>query len=386
MSKKVEIGSKFKNICFLGLNRVEYFPEQSEESIFADTWQDVTDEHSRRSLALLFFAPRDLDGEPVDPYIFLTEGDDGDEQSVLIAQQAFGDIPLIDMCRLRSKSPNEVHILVTADIIFHWDYNDSYIQPTSAITWVRDIQNILKTYPRTTERYIYTNWENNRISEIGATIRPLRELEIDEEAWVNMPSFQEKHGFAVMFISIVTAILVYLAIFIQGTDVDELSRQIRTVDLETPSGKSYTELNRAIIEQQKFMRYRGLAPFITSDIANAIQRSGMKIHSFQIKTPDAQKPAETLIVTIKAQKDAYKGWLEEEPISKALLGQSVTLSAIRRPPGGSQFMIEGLIELEPISQMLSEYQEDVKRMQQQTIRAATQTKTVTETTDEEGEK
>lgn len=370
MSKKVEIGSKFKNICFLGLNRVEYFPEGSDESIFADTWQDVTDEQSRRNLALLFFAPRDLDGEPVDPYIFLTDSDDGDEQSVLIAQQAFGDIPLIDMCRLRTKNANEVHILVTGDIIFHWDSNDSYIQPTSAITWVRDIQNILKTYPRTTERYVYTNWENSRIGELGATLRPLRELEIDEDAWVNMPSFQEKHSLTVMLIAIAIAISTYFTLFIQGGQVDKLAQEIRTVDLETPSGKSYLELNRAITEQQKFMRYRGLAPFVTSDIANAIQRSGMKIHSFQIKAPDAQKPAETLLVTIKAQKDTYKGWLEEEPISKALLGQSVTMSAIRRPPGGSQFTIEGLIELEPISQMLAEYQEEVRRMQQQTFKAA----------------
>ncbi|MFT7144833.1 MAG: hypothetical protein ACI9TY_001827 [Alphaproteobacteria bacterium] len=370
MSKKVEIGSKFKNICFLGLNRVEYFPEHSEESIFADTWQDVTDEQSRRNLALLFFAPRDLDGEPVDPYIFLTESEDGDEQSVLIAQQAFGDIPLIDMCRLRSKNANEVHILVTADIIFHWDSNDSYIQPTSAISWVRDIQNILKTYPRTTERFVYTNWENSRINELGATSRPLRELEIDEDAWVNMPSFQEKHGYTVMFFSILVAIVVYFITFMQGNEIDKLSQQIRTIDLETPSGKSYLELNRAISMQQKFMRYRGLAPFVTSDVANAIQRSGMKIHSFQIQAPDKQKPADTLLVTIKAQKDTYKGWLEEEPISKALLSQSVTMSAIRRPPGGNQFTIEGLVELEPISELLAKYQEDVRRMQQQTIKSA----------------
>ena len=370
MAKKIEIGSKFKNICFLGLNRVEYFPEQSEESIFADTWQDVTDEQSRRSLALLFFAPRGLDDDPMDPYIFLTESETDDEQSILIAQQAFGDIPLIDMCRMRSKKANEVHILVTADIIFHWDLKDSYVQPTSPVSWVRDIQQILKTYPNTTERFIYTSWENNRINELGATLRPIHELEVDEDAWVNMPSFQEKYGFFVMFTSIIFAILAYLVVFLQGVDIDKLSAKIRTVDLETPSGKSYLELNRAISSQQKFMRYRGLMPFITTDIANAIQRSGMKIHSFEIKAPDPQKPADILLVTVKAQKDAYKGWLEEEPISKALLGQSVAMSAIRRPPGGSHFAVEGVVELEPISQMLAKYQEDVKRAQQQTISSA----------------
>lgn len=368
MSKNFELGQKFKNLCFLGLNRVEYFPENSDESIFADTWQDVTDEQSRRNLAILFFAPRDLDGEPIDPYIFLTDtDDDADEQSVLIAQQAFGDIPLIDMCRMRSENANEVHILVTADIIFHWDSNDSYVQPTSPVSWVRDIQQILKTYPRTTERFLYTSWENNRINELGVKMRPVQELNISEDAWVNMPSFQEKFGFAVMFTSIIIAVMTYILIFLQGSDIDDLSQKIRTVDLETPSGKNYLELNRAITEQQQFMRYRNLISFVTTDVANAIQRSGMKIANFEVKTPDPQEPSDILLVTIKSQKDAYKGWLEEEPISKALLGQSVTMSAIRRPPGGNQFTVEGLVELEPVSQMLAEYQEDMKRAQQQTI-------------------
>lgn len=372
MSKSFELSQKFKNICFLGLNRVEYFPENSDESIFADTWQDVTDEQSRRSLAILFFAPRDLDGEPIDPYIFLTDSEEeADEQSVLIAQQAFGDIPLIDMCRMRSENANEVHILVTADIIFHWDSNDSYVQPTSPVSWVRDIQNILKTYPRTTERYLYTSWENNRVGELGVKLRPIQELVVTEDAWVNMPSFQEKFGFAVLFAAILAAVMTYIVIFMQGSDIDDLSRKIRTVDLETPSGKNYLELNRAITDQQQFMHYRNLLSFVATDVANAIQRSGMKIDNFEIKTPDPQEPADVLIVSIKAQKDAYKGWLEEEPISKALLGQSVTLSAVRRPPGGNQFTVEGLVELEPISQMLAEYQEDVKRAQQQTISTAT---------------
>jgi hypothetical protein len=187
-----------------------------------------------------------------------------------------------------------------------------------------------------------------------------------------MPSLQEKYGFAVMSTSILIAVMTYIVIFLQGSDINELSQKIRTVDLETPSGKSYLELNHAITEQQQFMRYRNLMPFVTTDVASAIQRSGMKIASFEVKMPDAQTPSDVLLVSIKAQKDAYKGWLEEEPISKALLGQSVTMSAIRRPPGGNQFGVEGIVELEPISQMLAEYQEDVKRSQQQTLSAATE--------------
>lgn len=368
MAKMLELGTRFKNLCIIGLNRVEYFPEGSEESIFADTWQDVTDEQSRRNMALMFFAPRDLDGEPVDPYLYLTEtGEDEDEQSVMLAHQAFGDIPLIDMCRLHKGPANTLQIVVAADIIFHWDMKDCYVQPTNPMNWVRDLQIILKSYPHTTDKIIYTSWDNTKLTELGVSIRPISDLVVEEAVWLNKPSFQEKYGYLMVAFSIICAIVMYGLIYIQEQTIDDYAKQIRIVDAETPSDKNYPELNRALAEQMSYMQHRDLFPLIVKDVAFAIQSSGMKLHSLQIKSPDPKKPTDVLVATLKAEKGSYNGWLEEEPIAKAVLGQSVTMSAIRRPPGGQQFTLEGLIEMEPIASLISGYQDRIQRSEQQNI-------------------
>lgn len=367
MSKNINILSQFKNACFIGLNRAEYFPENSDESLFADTWQDVTDEQSRRNMALFFFAPRDLDGEPVDPYVYLTETDEDDEQSALLAQQVFGSIPLIDMCRLRTENANEVNILIVADVIFHWDINDCYIQPTNSLTWIKDLKQILKSYPRTTEKTIFTRWDHTKINELDANIKDINALEINQDIWLNMPSFQEKFGNFMFLTSILLATAMYAGIYMQGEQLMDLSAKIRSVDMATPAELNYDELQRAIRDQKDFLRYRDYTSFAVRDVANAIQLSGMKIKSLEVKSPSPQTPTNYLFVSIQAKKDVYKGWLEEEPIAKALIGQSVSMEAIRRPPGDARFKLEGLIDLDKLSRKLQTYQIRNKKSSQKTL-------------------
>lgn len=361
MSNLTIIGDKFKNICFIGLNKVEYFPEHSEDSIFADSWRDVTDEQTRKSLALCFFAPRDLNGEPVDPYLFLGDVEDPDDpEAALMAKQSFAGIPMIDLCRMKDVKPNSLHILVVADVIFHWDMKDSYIQPTSAMSWTRDIQQILKSYPKSTEKIIYTNWDSVKLEAMQLTILPVKEMPLYTEAWLNKPSFQEKYGFPVLATSILMAMFAYFINYQQAKTIDILNNQITQVRTSTPRGQNYEALERAIFEQEDFMRYKALTPMIVKDIASAIQLSGTSIESYEIKNNNPNTPAEQLLVTIKTPKDAYKGWLQEEPIAKALTGQSVTLSAIRKPPGGNALTLEGLIDLNKVQEMVDDYRQEIQ--------------------------
>ena len=367
MSKHIQLDQKFKNICVTGLNRVEYLPEHTNESIFADSWQDIIDEQNRANTALLFFAPRELDGSPVDPYVYLSESEDNDEQSALMAQQAFGNTPLIDMCRLRKGPANVVQIIIAADVIYHWDMKDSYVQPTNPLTWVKDLRFILKSYPNSTEKIIYTHWDNSKLSEFGVTIKPLSEIVVPESVWINKPSFQQQNGTLMMAAAIIVMLVAYAFIFMQERELNALSQQIRQVENETPAGKNYNELNRAMAEQQAFMRYNDLTPLVIKDIGYAIQSAGMKIQSLEIKTPDSKKPSQVLIAHIKSQKGAYKGWLEEEPIAKAVLGQSLSLSAVRRPPSASQFTIEGLIELDKLSESVRTYRAEAEEQKAQSL-------------------
>lgn len=350
------LGARFKNICFVGLNRVEFFPEGSDESIFADRWVDVTDEQSRRNLGLVFFAPRELDGEPIDPYMLLTdEEDEGETKEPADIRQAFQGVSLLDFCRLAPAEPNRLNILVTADVIFHWDMNDNYIQPTSALTWIRDLKLILKGYPKSTEKYIYTNWSSPKLDELEVVIHPVRELPLDSNSWINMPTFQEKFGGAVLTLSIIISCLAYGILFIQSQQLNNLRTDIKHLQSATPKRANSDQLEALMDEQEAYMAYRDIMPLAIKDVGMAIQKSGMKIADFEIKSVNPQIPPKEYLVTIKSQIGAYKGWLQEEPVAKSVLAESMMISAIRKPPGGNQLVLEGLIELSPISEIVDTY-------------------------------
>ena len=365
MARYSTIGNKFKNICISGLNRVEYFSDAADESIFADTWQDATDEQSRKNLALVFFAPRDLEGDPADPLSILTDQsmsmdlDDNMEDD----QQTLAGIPLLDMCRIKSASANTVNILVAADVIFHWDVNDSYIQPTSPMTWARDLKMVIKGYPASTEKHVYTAWEASKISELNVELHPIQDLPLDPNTWINTPTFQDKYGTLMLVFSIILALFVYGIHYTQNSRAESISDEIRSIIAATPSGSDFESLARTIREQQRYMHYKHLMPIITKDVASAVQNAGLKMSSFEIETTTPKQPPENLIVRIKGKTGEHQGWLQEENIAKAVLAQSTTLSAIRKPPGGKKLVLEGIVELAPIKIMVDDYEKKAAILQ-----------------------
>lgn len=341
----ITLGSKFKNICFIGLNRVEFMPDKTEDAIFGDTWQDVTDEQTRKKLCLAFFAPRELDGEPVNPFAFLAGEEADDEDAGAMMRQAVEHMPLLDLCRMAPATVNTVNILVVADVIYHWDVNDNYVQPTTQYSWGRDIKQILKAYARNIDVNIYTNWPTDQMAEVPkGTMHPVRSLPLDPEVWINMPTFQEQWGTHVLVASLLLACGVYGVLYLQQQKIDKISEQIRIVQQQIPRESRFASMAQAINEQEKHMQPRALFPYIVKDMGHAIHGAQMKIENLEVKNPRPQDPPENLLVTIEAEKDAYQGWLEEEPVAKALLLNSATLKAIRKPPGNT-FKLEGLIDL-----------------------------------------
>ena len=208
---KQTIGGRFKSLCIVGLNKVELINDRSDDSIFGDSWQDVTDEQTRKRMAMLFFAPRELDGEPISPARLLTE-DPEDDGAILLTQQTIGGIPQLDLCRIPPADPNIVNFVVAADVIFHWDMKDSYVVPTTKFTWVKDIQRIMKAYPKSTQATVYTNWEAEKIGDLNLPTKHLRNLPLEHETWVNIPTFQEKNGTYVMLASFVLVILTLISV------------------------------------------------------------------------------------------------------------------------------------------------------------------------------
>ncbi len=353
------LGNTFKNICFVGLERVEYFPQGEETSIFAETWQEVTSEQSRKHLSLCFFAPRSIDGEHINPYQYILkeEIDEDDHKAMQIAAQTFGDMPLLDLCRMKSREANEVNILVAADVIFHWDMNDSYIQPTTPLTWVRDLQQIFKSYPRTSQKNIYTNWDREKIAELDANVKPALEMPLETATWLNMPTFQEKYGMLVLLASLIMAGTAFAMTFWQNQQISHYTTQARRIESAMPRGGNVPEMLRAVNEQQRQMQYRDLLPLLAQDVAIATQQASMQVESIEVRNVNPQEPPQAMLATISAERDVYKGWLQEEPIAKNVLAKSSTLRGIRKPPG-PDFKLEGLVDLRLLREQIRLYEED----------------------------
>ncbi len=359
MAILTNIGDKFKNICFIGLDRVEYFHDKSRDSITGDTWLDVTDEQSRKNLALVFFSPRDLEGDHMNPYAYLSdkEGDgDIDEMDIVASQQQLQNIPLIDMCRVAKSEPNTVNILIVADVIFHWDVNDSYIQPTSQLSWIQDLKQVQSTYPKSTKFNIYTNWDKEKLADLNLESKPVQALPIDDNTWLNMPTFQEKNGLIILLVALAIAGGAYAITYYQDEELTKLSREIQSIEQDAPNTNKYAEIARKVTEQEAFMRYKKLIPVAFRDVASSIYHSGIEAESFEVRGTQLRKPIVNMLATIKAKTKAYQGWIQEEPIAKSVLIQSVSMEAIRKPPKSKKFELEALINLSKLEKKLEKYQ------------------------------
>lgn len=341
-----------------------------EDSIVGPSWQDITDDHSRKNMALCFFAPRDLDGEPIDPYLYLSgqEGDEVEEKDAINeAQHQIGSVPLFDFCRSRTDSANAVNFLIVADIIFHWDNSDSYIQPTTPHTWMRDLQQLLKTYARTTTVNVYTSHSPEKLEELNVNVFGIQDLPLDPEVWLNMPTFQQKYGFYFLLAGILGAAGTYGMIYLQNEQITDLNRRISSISSKMPRQANFKTLEAMFDEQETRGKYRHLYPLISKDVAHSIQTSGMRAQSFEVTQHNPQQPPKNLLATIEAQDNVYRGWLQQEPVAKALLAHSVTMAAIRKPPTGSRFKLEALIQLDEVEEKVRDYQKKLQQSGEQPV-------------------
>lgn len=355
-SSKVSIG-RFRNICFVGLNRVELHPAEGD-ALFAENWLDITDEHARKNLMLAFFAPHDLNGDPVDPAEVLL-GNLVEEEGYQALQQLKG-ISLFDMCRGQRAAPNEVNVLIVADVIYHWDASDNYIQPTSPDSWAQDLQHLLKYYPRTTVKNVYTDWDTAMARDLdGVNFFPVKEMPLDATMWVNRPSLQDKYGTYFLILGILCALGAFGANHMAGSSLDVVENQIRGLAMHGDSS-NLRDIQQKIVNIDKFMRYRSLFSLAFKDVGSAIHDARFKVKTFTLQTPttDNRTAPEDLIVDIDAYHNNYPNYDTQEPAAKEILSHSISMVAIRKPSGNAPdlFSLEGLIPLDRLATMISSYQ------------------------------
>lgn len=354
--KGASLGNAFKHLAVVGLNRTELSFQENTPSVFGDNWYDITDDVTRRNMALLFFAPRDFNGEPVNPYLLLAgDGDtqlpddpEAAENAMLQAQTFMGGIPLLDMCRMPPAEPNTINMLVAADVLFHWDVKDNYVLPTSGTGWIRDVEQVIKSYPRTTRAHLYTQWDAELLpTHERLTVHPLRELPLSSQVWLNRPTVQQAYGNHVLALGLLLAALTGAYVWFQQAKLSDLTEQLRVVEQQIPASAKYGDFQRAVSEQEKMMLRRELFFFTVKDTARALSLADFKTANFEVRNPDVQEPPKQLLVTAEAPRDTYTGWLEQEPVAKKVLLNSALLSAVRKPSGNT-FKLEGLVELDKI--------------------------------------
>jgi hypothetical protein len=344
------LGGHFRHLAVVGLNRVEVLLSGETESVQGDNWQDLVDDTLKRHTALIFFAPRGLDGQPVNPYLFLSgEGVQSDDEvgagdsSLAMAQQITAGLSLLDFCRISPATPNTLNILVAADTLFHWDVKDNYVLPTATTTWVRDVEHVIQGYPRTTRVNIYTQWDADVFPPAERiTFLKLRDLPLDDVTWLNQPTMQEKYGTHMLTLALMVAASVYGLLWVKGKDLTVIKDDVAQTEQQIPRGGDFGGLDRSIAEQEKQFDKRKLFPLLTKDAARAAQLAGLQLANIEVKVDDIQNPPKLYVVTWEAQKGLYQGFLEESPMARQVMLNSAFIEAIRKPPTGDTFKLEGV--------------------------------------------
>ncbi len=350
------LGNTFRHLLVVGLNKSELLLDGEQTPVTSENWQDLADENLRRGLGLVFFAPRGYDGNPVNPYLFLAgdlpnelapKSPEAADEALPLAEQLLAGMGLVDLCRLPPSAPNTINMLIAADVLFHWDVKDNYILPTSTISWVRDVEQVLKGYPRTTKAVLYTTWDRDVLPPTERIkVMKLRDMPVAEDTWLNKPTIQEKYGTHVLALALMVASAVGIGLHMQQNGIDDINEELRMVEQQIPREGKYVELIRAVNDVEKQTGKREIMYLAVKDTARAIGLAGMKFSTFEVKVPDPDEAPKNYVVTIEAEKDAYKGWLQEEPIAKDVLMNSALMNAVRKPPANS-YKLEALVPVEP---------------------------------------
>jgi hypothetical protein len=347
------LSKQFRHICIVGLNKAELLMQGESQSLMNENWLDLADDTLKKHLCLVFFAPRGLDGQPINPSQFLL-GEAIDESTLSTSlSPALAGLALLDFCRLSPAAPNTLNILLAADVLFHWDNKDTYVLPTSPTSWSRDIEMVMQSYPRTTRVHIFTQWDTTILTPSERVqVHPLTELPLESNTWLNEPTYQEKFGTHVLVAGLVVAALTWVGLWYQSAHLQAMTDQLNIVQQQIPRGGQFGDLDRALKEQEDMFARRPLFYLSVKDAARAVTNSGIKIDQLEVKAPDSNVVPNNYLVTLTAQPEAYAGWLQQEPVARNFLLHSALISAVRKPPSSTGFKLEGLVNLPPL---LKEY-------------------------------
>jgi len=311
-------------------------------------------------MLLGFFSPRDLNGEPMDPSSVIV-GERTDEGEAQQMMQQMRSIALFDFCRAAKTPPNTMYAMLVADVIFHWDAQDNYIQPTSEETWHADLAAVLRTYPRTTKKHIYTDWDTAGLKlPEDAHVEKLAELPLNASMWINQPTFQEKYGSYFLLAGFLLAAGTYFGLDYQKKGTKEVYSKVAELSRKANLNPNFRTIIDNVDRIEAYSRYKQLFSIIFKDVSLAIADSNFAVTSYTIEVPNPNNPAEVMLAKLEASTENYSTYAQQEPIAKDLMAASLTIAKIRKPPtaaGTGTFTIEGLIPLADVARKYLDFRQ-----------------------------
>lgn len=341
------LGEQFRHLLVVGLNKAELLLQGETTPVWNDTWVEMLDDTMKKHLGLVFFAPRGLDGQPVAPLPFLLGEEEG-ATTPAVAASVLQGVALLDFCRISPAAPNTVNMLVAADCLFHWDSKDNYVLPINSNSWNRDVEQVLRGYPRTTRAHVFTNWDISLLPQSERiTAHTLRDLPLAPGIWLNEPTLQERYGNHMLLVGLLVAVCMGLGLWWQGRSLQTVTDQLDMVQQQIPRGGQFSDLERAVTEQEKMFARRPLFALAVRDANRAVQQSGLQVAQMELKVPDANAVPDSYVLLLTMPDNAYNGWLQQEPAARSLILNSALLHAVRKPPSTTGFKLEGLVMLAP---------------------------------------
>ncbi|MCP4355175.1 MAG: hypothetical protein GY793_06005 [Proteobacteria bacterium] len=338
--------SQFTGMIFVGVKQVEYFSrtaESDEGEVFEDVLEAIESKIHSGKLMLGFFSIPGLAGETIEKIDSICNFNTNANENVL--KNVLKKIALIDYAEAIEDSAGEVHVLIAADCIIHWDSQGSYIQPTDEHSYLFDLADILNAYPNNHKVYVYTERDMALFKGREFEKRKVIDLPIMESLWYNQPSIQELYGNYVLLAGIVLLAVIYGVISWQKSSIEDVNSQISSLQAVKIDDQFYRGSTNILDTLSAKSKYKDVYSLVLKDISNGLSKSRFKLDGVIFDEIDKDK----MIVRVVSKLNKHTQFTEQELLIQKIIDNTVFVKAIRKKTTSkARLELEALIDLKQV--------------------------------------
>lgn len=338
--------AQFSGMGFVGVKKIEYFPRAGESVIFEDIMELLENRNYTNNLMLGFFSIKPFGTEKtekLDSILYMNE--DANEMAI---KQSLKRAALFDFAECETAIVGEVHILIVADAIIHWDNTGSYIQPTQDNSLLLDLEDIVKAYPSSQKVIIYSQKDLSGFTSAEFEQKPVLDVPVKTNMWYNQPNFQQIYGNSVLTAGLVALALTYGVINWQKGKMEDLSSKISVLQSQSVNESYYSMSDTELKDLQEGLLYKNIRSIVLKDISNSLSKSGFKLDEISL-APSTEK--NIVLATITSKENSHTQFSVQEPLAQRIIDNSQTIKAIRKKATSEPHLVlEALVDLKEVKQ------------------------------------